>query len=195
MYQLTNGRQQVLPLDSIFKKTLPDWFKCALHVHFLKNKASFVPASCVKLETVFCSVLPCWTAIGMIITNLQLISCYGIAIYSVTLVVARPLPHERVRHNWRPSGNPIYARNCLHFPRNEEHCRIGEWRHNATSTHPYFIVETVFRSLRPHKRVLLCNSLCVLVFGMLLGDTVILDTLDDANAYRQEVLTIQIRNS
>ena len=29
---------------------------------------------------------------------------------------------------------------------------------------------------------------CVSVFGMLLGDTIILDTLDDANSYRQEIV-------
>lgn len=27
VYKQTNGKQQVLPLDSIFKKTLPDWNK------------------------------------------------------------------------------------------------------------------------------------------------------------------------
>ncbi len=34
--------------------------------------------------------------------------------------------------------------------------------------------------------------LCVAVFGMLLGDTLVVDTLDDANAYRQEVSLLEI---
>ena len=32
------------------------------------------------------------------------------------------------------------------------------------------------------------KTFAVVVFGMLLGDTIILDSLDDANAYRQEVV-------
>ncbi|KAL5015375.1 hypothetical protein ScPMuIL_009645 [Solemya velum] len=88
VYNQTSGRQQVLPLDSIYRKNLPDWSK--------------------------------------------------------------PLPHIRFRANWRPPGHPVYARALLQFPENEDKCKI--------------------------------------VFGMLLGDTLILDTLDHANAYRQEIV-------
>ncbi|XP_055997294.1 structural maintenance of chromosomes flexible hinge domain-containing protein 1-like isoform X2 [Ostrea edulis] len=88
VYKQTNGKQQVLPLDSIFKKSLPDWRK--------------------------------------------------------------PLPHIRYRSGWRPPGNPAYARDFLEFPQHKEECQI--------------------------------------VFGMLLGDTLILDNLDSANAYRQEIV-------
>jgi hypothetical protein len=88
IYQQSHGRQQVLPLDSIFKKALPEWNK--------------------------------------------------------------PLPHFRTRPHWKPPGNPEYARNTLHFPKDEESCKI--------------------------------------VFGMLLGDTLLLDTLEDASSYRQEIV-------
>uniref|UniRef100_A0A5F4VRW1 SMC hinge domain-containing protein n=1 Tax=Callithrix jacchus TaxID=9483 RepID=A0A5F4VRW1_CALJA len=75
IYDETQGHQQVLPLDSIYKKTLPDW---------------------KRLE-----------------------------------------------------NNPVFARDLLTFPDNIEHCET--------------------------------------VFGMLLGDTIILDNLDAANHYRKEV--------
>lgn len=88
VYKQTNGKQQVLPLDSIFKKTLPDWNK--------------------------------------------------------------PLPHTKYRTGWRPPGNPSYARDFLEFPQHKQECQT--------------------------------------VFGMLLGDTLILDDLDSANAYRQEIV-------
>ncbi|KAK3088610.1 hypothetical protein FSP39_021256 [Pinctada imbricata] len=88
IYRQTQGKQQVLPLDSIFRKNLPDWDK--------------------------------------------------------------PLPHIRYRHGWKPPGNPAYARSFLIFPDHAEQCKI--------------------------------------VFGMLLGDTLILDSLDSANAYRQELV-------
>ncbi|XP_071103421.1 structural maintenance of chromosomes flexible hinge domain-containing protein 1-like isoform X1 [Haliotis cracherodii] len=88
IYHQTNGKQQVLPLDSIYRKNLPDWGK--------------------------------------------------------------PLPHTRFRPSWTPPGNPVYARDMLLFPQDQENCRI--------------------------------------VFGMLLGDTLILDTLDHANSYRQEII-------
>ncbi|KAK3701985.1 hypothetical protein RRG08_017875 [Elysia crispata] len=88
VYQKTQGKQQVLPLDSIFRKNLPEWSK--------------------------------------------------------------PLPLERHRPGFTTAGNPVYARNLLEFPKEEESCRI--------------------------------------VFGMLLGDTLILDTLDHANLYRQELV-------
>ncbi|XP_028922030.1 structural maintenance of chromosomes flexible hinge domain-containing protein 1 isoform X1 [Ornithorhynchus anatinus] len=91
IFDETQGRQQVLPLDSIYKKTLPDW--------------------------------------------------------------NRPLPHLRNGKNYfRPLGNPVFARDLLTFPENIEHCQI--------------------------------------VFGMLLGDTIILDNLDAANHYRKEVVKI-----
>uniref|UniRef100_A0A2C9KW83 SMC hinge domain-containing protein n=1 Tax=Biomphalaria glabrata TaxID=6526 RepID=A0A2C9KW83_BIOGL len=88
VYQRTQGRQQVLPLDSIYRKNLPEWDK--------------------------------------------------------------PLPHIRFQPKYKPAGNPVYARNLLEFTRDEESCRV--------------------------------------VFGMLLGDTLILDTLDQANQYRQEII-------
>ncbi|KAJ8322368.1 hypothetical protein KUTeg_000839 [Tegillarca granosa] len=88
VYKMTHGKQQVLPLDSIFKKNLPDWRK--------------------------------------------------------------PLPHLKYRSSWKPAGNPMYARDMLVFPKHEEECKI--------------------------------------VFGMLLGDTLILDTLEQANNYRQELV-------
>lgn len=91
IYDETQGRQQVLPLDSVYKKTLPDW--------------------------------------------------------------KRPLPHYRNgKLFFRPIGDPVFARNLLTFPDNVEHCET--------------------------------------VFGMLLGDTIILDNLDAANHYRKEVVKI-----
>ncbi|XP_036273622.1 structural maintenance of chromosomes flexible hinge domain-containing protein 1 isoform X3 [Pipistrellus kuhlii] len=91
IYDETQGRQQVLPLDSIYKKTLPDW--------------------------------------------------------------RRPLPHYRNgKLYFRPIGDPVFARDLLTFPDNVEHCET--------------------------------------VFGMLLGDTIILDNLDAANHYRREVVKI-----
>ena len=88
VYNESKGTQQVLPLDSIYKRSLPEWNK--------------------------------------------------------------PLPHERSRSNTQPPGHPIYARSALIFPQEQENCKI--------------------------------------VFGMLLGDTIILDNLDCANSYRQEVV-------
>ncbi|XP_014770922.1 structural maintenance of chromosomes flexible hinge domain-containing protein 1 isoform X1 [Octopus bimaculoides] len=88
IYNQTSGKQQVLPLDSIYKKTLPEWDK--------------------------------------------------------------PLPHEKFRPQWKPPGNPVYARKLLKFSHQEEKCKL--------------------------------------VFGMLLGDTMFLDSLDYANSYRQEVV-------
>ncbi|XP_059139967.1 structural maintenance of chromosomes flexible hinge domain-containing protein 1-like [Physella acuta] len=88
IYQRTQGKQQVLPLDSIYRKNLPEWDK--------------------------------------------------------------PLPHVRYNSSYRPAGNPIYARNLLEFTKDEESCKV--------------------------------------VFGMLLGDTLILDNLDHANLYRQEII-------
>ncbi|CAB4001570.1 Structural maintenance of chromosomes flexible hinge domain-containing 1, partial [Paramuricea clavata] len=88
VYHESKGTQQVLPLDSIYKRSLPEWNK--------------------------------------------------------------PLPHERSRSNSQPAGHPIYARSALIFPQEQENCKI--------------------------------------VFGMLLGDTIILDNLDCANSYRQEVV-------
>jgi len=34
LYRESNGRQQVLPLDSIFKKALPEWNKSVMIVYF-----------------------------------------------------------------------------------------------------------------------------------------------------------------
>ncbi|XP_055466093.1 structural maintenance of chromosomes flexible hinge domain-containing protein 1 [Psammomys obesus] len=91
IYDETQGRQQVLPLDSIYRKTLPDW--------------------------------------------------------------KRPLPHFRNgKLHFKPFGDPVFARSLLTFPDNIEHCET--------------------------------------VFGMLLGDTIILDNLDAANHYRKEVVKI-----
>uniref|UniRef100_A0A6P8HCY5 Structural maintenance of chromosomes flexible hinge domain-containing protein 1-like isoform X2 n=1 Tax=Actinia tenebrosa TaxID=6105 RepID=A0A6P8HCY5_ACTTE len=89
VYRDSNGQQQVLPLDSIYKQRLPEW--------------------------------------------------------------NRPLPHIRNGpRNYNPPGNPVYARDKLIFPAEAANCKI--------------------------------------VFGMLLGDTIILDDLDCANKYRQEVV-------
>lgn len=87
LHSRTNGQQQVLPLDSIYKKNIPDWGKS--------------------------------------------------------------LPHCKIR-SYNPSGHPVYARDLLIFPKEPESCKI--------------------------------------VFGMLLGDTIVLDTLDDATSYREHVV-------
>ncbi|XP_030068875.1 structural maintenance of chromosomes flexible hinge domain-containing protein 1 isoform X2 [Microcaecilia unicolor] len=64
IFDETQGQQQVLPLDSIYKKTLPDW--------------------------------------------------------------TRPLPHIRNgRSYFKPLGNPVFARDLLHFPENAEQCQLG----------------------------------------------------------------------
>ncbi|XP_052765757.1 structural maintenance of chromosomes flexible hinge domain-containing protein 1-like [Mya arenaria] len=88
IYSMTSGRQQVLPLDSIFKKSLTEWNK--------------------------------------------------------------PLPHVKYKPNWRPAGNPVFARNLLTFEKNQDMCKT--------------------------------------VFSMLLGDTLWIDTLDQANNYRIELV-------
>ncbi|XP_062836537.1 structural maintenance of chromosomes flexible hinge domain-containing protein 1 isoform X2 [Anolis carolinensis] len=91
IFDETQGRQQVLPLDSIYKKSLPDW--------------------------------------------------------------NRPLPHLRNgRNSFKPMGIPIFARDLLTFPEHTENCQT--------------------------------------VFGMLLGETIIVDNLDAANHYRTEVVKI-----
>ncbi|KAG1651529.1 Structural maintenance of chromosomes flexible hinge domain-containing protein 1 [Nymphon striatum] len=61
---------------------------------------------------------------------------------------SKPLPHTRIK-NLIPSGNPVYARDLLIFPKEPENCKL--------------------------------------LFGMLLGDTIILDTIDDATKYREEI--------
>ncbi|XP_071952834.1 structural maintenance of chromosomes flexible hinge domain-containing protein 1-like [Antedon mediterranea] len=88
IYDKSNGSQQVLPLDSIFKRNLPDWNK--------------------------------------------------------------PLPHVKFKISNNPPGNPIYARHLLKFPGSEEECKL--------------------------------------VFLMLLGNTIVLDSLNDANKYRMELI-------
>lgn len=91
IFDETQGRQQVLPFDSIYKKTLTSW--------------------------------------------------------------NRPLPHIRNgRSVFKPTGNPVYARDLLVFPEHMEECQI--------------------------------------VFGMLLGDTILLDNLDAANHYRKELVKV-----
>ncbi|XP_020384774.2 structural maintenance of chromosomes flexible hinge domain-containing protein 1 [Rhincodon typus] len=91
IFDESQGRQQVLPLDSIYRKNLPD--------------------------------------------------------------AKRPLPHMRNgKCHFKPEGNPIFARELLIFPENVEQCHT--------------------------------------VFGMLLGDTIILDDLNAANQYRKEVVKI-----
>ncbi|XP_071804006.1 structural maintenance of chromosomes flexible hinge domain-containing protein 1-like [Asterias amurensis] len=89
VHKATNGRQQLLPIDSIYKKN-QEW--------------------------------------------------------------NRPLPHLRYLKNYRPTGNPVFARALLRFPVHEEECKL--------------------------------------VFGMLLADTIIFDTLEDATAYRQELVKV-----
>uniref|UniRef100_A0A8C5QBI3 Structural maintenance of chromosomes flexible hinge domain containing 1 n=1 Tax=Leptobrachium leishanense TaxID=445787 RepID=A0A8C5QBI3_9ANUR len=87
IYKESQGRQQVLPLDSIYQKNLPMW--------------------------------------------------------------GRPLPHVRNgKNSFTPPGNPIFARDLFVFPENTDNCQK--------------------------------------VFGMLLGDTILLDMLDDANSYRKQ---------
>lgn len=89
VYRDSKGQQQVLPLDSIFRRSLPEW--------------------------------------------------------------NRSLPHVRGNQSsYSPAGNPVYARDMLLFPTEADNCKL--------------------------------------VFGMLLGDTLILDDLDCANKYRQEVV-------
>ncbi|XP_060099927.1 structural maintenance of chromosomes flexible hinge domain-containing protein 1 [Heteronotia binoei] len=91
IFDETQGRQQVLPLDSIYKKNLPDW--------------------------------------------------------------NRSLPHLRNGRNcFYPLGNPVFARDLLTFPEHQESCQT--------------------------------------VFGLILGDTIIIDSLDAANHYRKEVVKI-----
>ncbi|XP_053571840.1 structural maintenance of chromosomes flexible hinge domain-containing protein 1 [Bombina bombina] len=89
IFNESQGRQQVLPLDSIYRKNLPTW--------------------------------------------------------------GRPLPHIRNGTScFKPLGNPVFARDLLVLPDNAENCQI--------------------------------------VFGMLLGDTVICDNLDAANHYRKQLV-------
>ncbi|XP_068093326.1 structural maintenance of chromosomes flexible hinge domain-containing protein 1 isoform X2 [Hyperolius riggenbachi] len=89
IYGETEGRQQVLPMDSIYQKNLPVW--------------------------------------------------------------GRPLPHiSNGRSQFTATGNPVFARDLLEFPEDKEHCQK--------------------------------------VFGMLLGETIILDNLDSANEYRKQLV-------
>ncbi|XP_075682492.1 structural maintenance of chromosomes flexible hinge domain-containing protein 1 [Rhinoderma darwinii] len=89
IYDETEGRQQVLPLDSIYQKSLPSWGRILPHI---RNGTSCIEAA----------------------------------------------------------GNPVYARDLLVFPEKREQCEI--------------------------------------VFGMLLGETIILDNLDAANCYRKQLV-------
>ncbi|XP_072175383.1 structural maintenance of chromosomes flexible hinge domain-containing protein 1-like [Diadema setosum] len=86
----SRNRQQVLPIDTIFKRDVPEW--------------------------------------------------------------DRPLPHRRISalKNVRPRGNPTFVKHLLKFKAHHEHCKIA--------------------------------------FGLLAQDTIILDTLDDATAYRQLIV-------
>uniref|UniRef100_A0A8C5S1N2 SMC hinge domain-containing protein n=1 Tax=Laticauda laticaudata TaxID=8630 RepID=A0A8C5S1N2_LATLA len=90
IFDETKGTQQVLPLDSIYKKNLPDW--------------------------------------------------------------NRPLPHlQNKRNSFSPIGNPVFARNLLIFPdMHMENCKM--------------------------------------VFGVLLGNTIIIDNLEAAIQYRKEIV-------
>lgn len=91
VHAATGGSQQVLPIDSIFTKNLPNWIS--------------------------------------------------------------PLPHEKVqslRQRLQPTGNPIHARHLLKFSKEEEDCQL--------------------------------------LFRMILGDTIIFDTLEDATEYRKQVV-------
>jgi hypothetical protein len=69
-----------------------------------------------------------------------------------------------------PPGNPVYARDLLLFPRDPENCKIGDQIRKMSNS--------------PIDQCCICNGV---VFGMLLGETIIIDSLDDATAYRQEV--------
>ncbi|CAK8672425.1 unnamed protein product [Clavelina lepadiformis] len=86
VHRITTGSQQILPMDSIYRKNLSNWNTALPHGTKIKNL----------------------------------------------------------------SGNPVYARHLLQFPKNENQCKI--------------------------------------VFGMLLGDTIIIDDLDSANDYRKMVV-------
>uniref|UniRef100_A0A670IB82 Structural maintenance of chromosomes flexible hinge domain containing 1 n=1 Tax=Podarcis muralis TaxID=64176 RepID=A0A670IB82_PODMU len=89
IFDETKGQQQVLPLDSIYRRSLPDW--------------------------------------------------------------NRPLPHlQNGRNTFKAIGNPVFARNLLTFPEHTENCQT--------------------------------------VFGMLLGDAILIDNLDAANHYRKELV-------
>ncbi|KAM9308341.1 structural maintenance of chromosomes flexible hinge domain-containing protein 1 [Gastrophryne carolinensis] len=89
IYNETQGRQQVLPMDSIYQKNLPVW--------------------------------------------------------------ERPLPHiSNGKKLFNAMGNPVYARDLLVFPESKEQCQK--------------------------------------VFGMLLGDVILLDNLELANEYRKQLV-------
>jgi len=88
IYHKSNGSQQVLSLDAVFKKSIVAWNK--------------------------------------------------------------PLPHTSARNKFVSKGNPIYAKNLLIFSKDVEDCKVVFWK--------------------------------------LLGDVIILDTLEDATTYRKEVV-------
>ncbi|KAI1297262.1 Structural maintenance of chromosomes flexible hinge domain-containing protein 1 [Halotydeus destructor] len=63
------------------------------------------------------------------------------------------LPHERARHaNISVTGNPVFARTLLDFPKDEPNCKI--------------------------------------VFASLLGDTILMDSLEDALRYRRQIVKL-----
>ena len=130
MYQLTNGRQQVLPLDSIFKKTLPEWNKYAQQQLCIV----YMCMSMMPVRTACTCITNCCRLLSLLLSMAGFDTCSG-------CVFCRPLPHERIRQGWRPSGDPVYARTCLVFPKHEQHCRVGKLTHPpALQAHVHTVV-------------------------------------------------------
>ena len=46
-------------------------------------------------------------------------------IFMVCKLPYRPLPHVRYRPNWKPPGRPVYARDLLLFPVEQDSCQLG----------------------------------------------------------------------
>ena len=92
VHELSRGQQQVLPIENMHRRSIPDWDK--------------------------------------------------------------QLPHVKYRPRYEPAGNPVYARHCLTFPVYEEECRL--------------------------------------VFSQILGDTILMDTQEEANQYRREVVKFNL---
>ena len=46
-------------------------------------------------------------------------------IFMVYKLPCRPLPHVRYRPNWKPPGRPVYARDLLLFPVEQDSCQLG----------------------------------------------------------------------
>lgn len=118
--------------------------------------------------------------------------------YFVFVSKFRPLPHIRNgKLYFKPFGNPVFARDLLTFPDNVEHCETG--KRLLLHFVQLFICDRNLKIVNCEKlhsykyyfhQYLFLYILMFLVFGMLLGDTIILDNLDAANHYRREVCTL-----